>query len=71
MPLRLFLLVAQPDRLVRLAGRTCDILHRPVEDVCKVGDKMWVKVIAVDDRGRIKLSRKAAMAERDAAAQQA
>ena len=42
-----------------------------VEDVCKVGDKMWVKVIAVDDRGRIKLSRKAAMAERDAAAQQA
>ena len=42
-----------------------------VEDVCKVGDKMWVKVIAVDDRGRIKLSRKAAMAERDAAAQKA
>ena len=40
-----------------------------VEDVCKVGDKMWVKVIAVDDRGRIKLSRKAAMADRDAAAQ--
>jgi polyribonucleotide nucleotidyltransferase len=40
-----------------------------VEDVCKVGDKMWVKVIAIDDRGRIKLSRKAAMAERDAAAQ--
>ena len=39
-----------------------------VEDVCKVGDKMWVKVIAIDDRGRIKLSRKAAMAERDAAA---
>ena len=39
-----------------------------VEDVCKVGDKIWVKVIAVDDRGRIKLSRKAAMAERDAAA---
>ncbi len=38
------------------------------EDVCKVGDKMWVKVIAIDDRGRIKLSRKAAMAERDAAA---
>ncbi len=40
------------------------------EDVCKVGDKMWVKVIAIDDRGRIKLSRKAAMAERDAAARQ-
>lgn len=37
---------------------------RATEDVCKVGDKMWVKCIAVDDRGRIKLSRRAAMAER-------
>lgn len=43
---------------------------RATEDVCKVGDKMWVKCIAVDDRGRIKLSRREAladMAERDAA----
>jgi len=43
---------------------------RATEDVCKVGDKMWVKCIAVDDRGRIKLSRRAAMeeiAQRDAA----
>ncbi len=40
-----------------------------VEDICKVGDKMWVKCIAIDDRGRVKLSRKAAMAERDAEAQ--
>jgi hypothetical protein len=29
---------------------------------------MWVKAIAVDDRGRIKLSRKQAMRERDEAA---
>ena len=29
-----------------------------VEDVAKVGDKMRVKCIAVDDRGRIKLSMK-------------
>ncbi len=36
---------------------------RATEDVCKVGDKMWVKCIAVDDRGRIKLSRREAMAE--------
>jgi polyribonucleotide nucleotidyltransferase len=35
-----------------------------VDEVCKVGDQMWVKCIGVDDRGRIKLSRKAAMAER-------
>ena len=36
-----------------------------VDEVCKVGDKMWVKCIAVDDRGRIKLSRREAMAELD------
>ncbi len=34
-----------------------------VSDVCKMGDSMRVKVIAVDDQGRIKLSRKAAMRE--------
>ena len=37
-----------------------------VEDVCKVGDKIWVKCIAVDDRGRIKLSRREAMRDLDA-----
>jgi polyribonucleotide nucleotidyltransferase len=37
-----------------------------VDEVCKIGDKMWVKCIAVDDRGRIKLSRRAAMKELDA-----
>ena len=41
---------------------------RATEDVCKEGDKLWVKCIGVDDRGRIKLSRKAAMAELDAKA---
>ena len=34
-----------------------------VGDVCRVGDVMWVKVIAVDDQDRVKLSRKAAMRE--------
>ncbi len=42
-----------------------------VEDVCKVGDKMWVKCIAVDDRGRIKLSRREAMRDLDAEKQKA
>ncbi len=37
-----------------------------VEDVCKQGDEMWVKCIGVDEKGRVRLSRKAAMAERDA-----
>ena len=34
-----------------------------VADVCKVGDVMRVKVIAVDDQDRVKLSRRAAMRE--------
>jgi polyribonucleotide nucleotidyltransferase len=34
-----------------------------VEDVCKVGDKMQVKVIAIDDHDRVKLSRKALLRE--------
>ena len=32
-----------------------------VTDVVKVGDKITVKVIAIDDQGRVKLSRKAVM----------
>ena len=36
-----------------------------VEDICKVGDQVTVKVLDIDDRGRIRLSRKAALAELD------
>ena len=36
-----------------------------VDEICKVGDKMWVMCIAVDDRGRIKLSRREAMKKLD------
>ncbi|MFZ4394438.1 MAG: polyribonucleotide nucleotidyltransferase [Kiritimatiellia bacterium] len=43
---------------------------RSVEDVCKVGDKMWVKCIGVDDRGRVKLSRREAMRDLDQKRQQ-
>jgi len=46
-----------------------DYRVKNVEDVVKMGDEVWVKVIGVDDRGKIKLSRKQAMAEKDAAAQ--
>ena len=38
------------------------------EDVVKVGDMIWVKCIGVDEKGRVKLSRKAAMKERNEAA---
>jgi polyribonucleotide nucleotidyltransferase len=36
-----------------------------VESVCKVGDKMMVKCIGIDERGRVKLSRKEAMRDLD------
>jgi polyribonucleotide nucleotidyltransferase len=36
-----------------------------VEDVCKVGDKLQVKVIAIDDHDRVKLSRKALLREQN------
>jgi polyribonucleotide nucleotidyltransferase len=35
------------------------------EDVVKVGDMVWVKCIGIDDKGRVKLSRKIAMKERN------
>ncbi len=35
-----------------------------VTDVCKVGDRVLVKVIAIDEQDRVKLSRKRAMKER-------
>src|SRR5208283_1969710 len=34
-----------------------------VGEFCKVGDEMQVKVIAIDDQDRVKLSRKAALKE--------
>jgi polyribonucleotide nucleotidyltransferase len=38
-----------------------------VADVCKVGDEMQVKVIAIDDQDRVKLSRKAVLREQSGA----
>ena len=37
-----------------------------VEDVLNIGDMTWVKVVEIDDRGRVNLSRKAALDERKA-----
>ena len=36
-----------------------------VEDVLNIGDMTWVKVVEVDDRGRVNLSRKEALKERE------
>jgi polyribonucleotide nucleotidyltransferase len=38
---------------------------KQVEDIVKVGDEILVKCIGIDDKGRVKLSRRAAMEERD------
>ena len=38
---------------------------KQTEDVVKMGDEIWVKCLGVDEKGRVKLSRRAAMAERD------
>ncbi|MFN3467229.1 MAG: S1 RNA-binding domain-containing protein, partial [Candidatus Brocadiales bacterium] len=41
-----------------------DSYVKKIEDVLKVGDETWVKVIGIDDQKRIRLSRKAALKER-------
>ena len=38
---------------------------KQTEDIVKIGDDIWVKCLGVDDKGRVKLSRRAAMEERD------
>jgi polyribonucleotide nucleotidyltransferase len=51
------------DGLVHIS-ELADFRVNTVEDICKVGDTMSVKCIGIDDRGRIKLSRKEAMREK-------
>ena len=46
-----------------------DFRVNEVTDVVKVGDVVHAKCIGIDERGRVKLSRKAAMAERGVAAE--
>ncbi len=38
---------------------------KQTEDIVKIGDEIWVKCLGVDEKGRVRLSRKAAMADRD------
>ena len=55
------------EGLVRI-GQLAEHRVEKVEDVVNIGDEIMVKVIEVDDRGRINLSRKEAI--RDLAKQQ-
>jgi len=41
-----------------------DFRVKRTEDIVKAGDMIWVKCIGIDDKGRVKLSRKAALKER-------
>jgi polyribonucleotide nucleotidyltransferase len=41
-----------------------DFRVKRTEDIVKAGDIIWVKCIGIDDKGRVKLSRKAALKER-------
>ncbi|MGA2174773.1 MAG: polyribonucleotide nucleotidyltransferase [Verrucomicrobiota bacterium] len=38
---------------------------KQTEDIVKMGDEIWVKCLGVDEKGRVRLSRKAAMEERE------
>ena len=51
------------DGLVHIS-ELADFRVKKTEDVVKVGDILQVKCIGIDDKGRVKLSRKAAMKER-------
>jgi polyribonucleotide nucleotidyltransferase len=55
-------ILPKKEGLVRI-GQLADHRVEKVEDVVNVGDEIWVKVIEIDDRGRVNLSRKAAIAE--------
>ena len=51
------------DGLVHIS-ELADFRVNRTEDVVKIGDMIWVKCIGIDDKGRVKLSRKAALKER-------
>ncbi|MEI6084456.1 MAG: polyribonucleotide nucleotidyltransferase [Verrucomicrobiota bacterium] len=60
-------ILPEKDGLLHIS-EICDRRIERVEDVLKMGDEVDVKVLGIDDRGKIKLSRRAAIAEKDAAA---
>ena len=50
------------DGLVHISELS-DSYVQSVEDVCKLGDEMLVKILSIDDQGKIRLSRRAALKE--------
>ena len=58
------------DGLIHIS-ELADFRVNVVEDVVKVGDIITAKCIGVDDKGRVKMSRKAVLKEKDGAPQPA
>lgn len=52
------------DGLIHIS-ELADFRVNEVEDIVKVGDVITAKCIGIDDRGRVKMSRKAALIEKD------
>jgi len=52
------------DGLVHIS-ELADFRVKRTEDVVNIGDVIWVKCVGIDDKGRVKLSRRAAMADRN------
>jgi polyribonucleotide nucleotidyltransferase len=50
------------DGLVHIS-KLADHRIEKVEDACKIGDMMWVKVTDIDEKGRVNLSHKDAVRE--------
>ena len=57
------------DGLVHISELADTRVNR-TEDVVKMNELIWVKCVGIDEKGRVKLSRRAAMKERDEAAKQ-
>lgn len=63
-------LFGNKDGLIHIS-ELADFRVNKTEDVVKVGDTVTAKCVGIDDKGRVKMSRKAAMKEKDEAAKAA
>jgi polyribonucleotide nucleotidyltransferase len=63
-------LFGNKDGLIHIS-ELADFRVNRTEDVVKVGDMVTAKCIGIDDKGKVKMSRKAAMKEKDDAAKAA
>ena len=63
-------LFGNKDGLIHIS-ELADFRVNKTEDVVKVGDIVTAKCIGIDDKGKVKMSRKAAMKEKDEAAKAA